>query len=247
MCDLFAMSAQKDYSAPHILPVFAHRAKKNMDGWGIGFFKKQSAVVEKSAAQVFYSGHFHDGFQRLARIVKSRIIICHLRFKTSGLLDECHAHPFVLNFGGHEWLFAHNGRAPAIESYRSRNQPVPDAISDSAKVFEYIRDSFEERRKNSNGFSELYSVILESTARMIEEYPGEYNFLMSNGRLLLAFTNHRQFMVLKGTNTLKGAMVLTTLEKGLSRDKWTRMARTSNRNGLLMAISGNDIILKEPL
>ena len=85
MCDLFALSAKKDYSAPKSIPLFAVRAKKNMDGWGIGFFRKHHAVIEKSAEQVFYSGHLHDSFQRLARVVKSRIIICHIRFRTSGL------------------------------------------------------------------------------------------------------------------------------------------------------------------
>ena len=40
MCDLFLLSAGKDYSAPKSLPLFAMRASKNMDGWGIGYFKK---------------------------------------------------------------------------------------------------------------------------------------------------------------------------------------------------------------
>ena len=40
MCDLFALSATKDYSAPEFLPIFAVQAKTNMDGWGIGFFRK---------------------------------------------------------------------------------------------------------------------------------------------------------------------------------------------------------------
>ncbi|MBW2228060.1 MAG: class II glutamine amidotransferase [Deltaproteobacteria bacterium] len=130
MCDLFALSAKKDYSAPEFLPIFAVRAKKNMDGWGIGFFRKYHAIVEKSAGKIFQSGELHDSFQRLARVVKSRIIICHLRFRTSGLIDECHSHPFVLKFGGHDWIFAHNGKAPAIESYRSPGGPIEDAVSD---------------------------------------------------------------------------------------------------------------------
>ena len=90
-----------------------------MDGWGIGYFKKHQALVEKSAQSVYLSGRVHDSFQRLARVVNSRIIISHVRFRTSGPIDECHAHPFILAFGGHDWIFAHNGRAPKIESYRS--------------------------------------------------------------------------------------------------------------------------------
>ncbi len=97
MCDLFALSAGADYSAPKALPIFAARAGRNMDGWGIGYFKKHQALVEKSAQSVYLSGRVHDSFQRLARVVNSRIIISHVRFRTSGPIDECHAHPFILS------------------------------------------------------------------------------------------------------------------------------------------------------
>jgi predicted glutamine amidotransferase len=95
MCDLFALSAGKDYSAPKSLPLFAKQASKNLDGWGIGYFKKHRALVEKSAEGAYVAGRVHDSFQRLARVVKSRIILCHVRLRTSGPVDECNAHPFV--------------------------------------------------------------------------------------------------------------------------------------------------------
>ena len=80
---------------------------------------------------------------------------------------------------------------------------------------------------------------------MIDQYPGDYNFLLSNGHLLFAFTNHRQFMLLKGSGKLKGAFLLTTLARGLSKEKWLRVAKSTNRRGLLLAISGNDVILNK--
>lgn len=247
MCDLFALSAQKDYSAPEILPIFAVRAKKNMDGWGIGYFKKHQAFIEKSAKQVYVSGHVHDSFQRLARVIKSRLILCHIRLKTSGLVDECHAHPFVLKFGGHSWIFAHNGKAPAVESYRSSGIVIEDAVSDSARAFEYLRDHLLDLYQNATKHPVLFKAIKRSTEQMLEEYPGDYNYLLSNGQLLFAFTNHRQFMVLRGSRELKGALILTTVARGLSKAKWKRVAKSTTRQGLLLAISGNDIILQESL
>ena len=247
MCDLFALSATKDYSAPDILPLFALRAKKNMDGWGIGFFRKRHAIVEKSAEQIYYSGHLHDSFQRLARVVKSRIIVCHIRLRTSGLVDECHAHPFVLTFGGHNWIFAHNGKAPAIESYRSRGTAIEDAVSDSARAFEYLRDHLEDHHKHTTKPDMIFEILLSSAAQMIDQYPGNYNFLLTNGHLLFAFTNHRQFMVMKGSKALKGALLLTTLAHGLSREKWLRIAKATNRRGLLLAISGNDVVIHKSI
>jgi predicted glutamine amidotransferase len=247
MCDLFALSAKKDYSAPKSMPLFAIRAKKNMDGWGIGFFRKHQAIVEKSAEKVFASGHLHDSFQRLARVVKSRITICHIRFRTSGLVDECHAHPFVLNFGGHNWIFAHNGKAPAIESYKSSGIAIEDAVSDSARAFEYLRDHIEDHYKNATEQKMLFEALSDSTGQMIDQYPGDYNFLLSNGHLLFAFTNHRQFMIMKGSRKLEGALLLTTVAKGLSEEKWLRLAKATNRRGLLLAISGNDVVLHKSI
>jgi predicted glutamine amidotransferase len=243
MCDLYALSATKEYSAPEFLPIFAVRAKKNMDGWGIGYFRKHRAFVEKSAKRVFAAGHLHDSFQRLARVVKSRIIICHVRLRTSGLTDECHAHPFILKFGGHDWIFAHNGKAPAIESYRSSGIAIEDAVSDSARAFEYLRDQMEDYHRHAEEPEALFNSLSISTAQMIDQYPGDYNFLLSNGHLLFAFTNHRQFMLMKGSEKLKGAFLITTLARGLSKDKWLRVAKSTNRRGLLLAISGNDVIL----
>ena len=248
MCDIFALSATKDYSAPEILPLFALRAKKNMDGWGLGFFRKHHAVIEKSAEQIYYSGHLHDSFQRLARVVKSRIIICHIRLRTSGLVDECHAHPFVLTFGGHNWIFAHNGKAPAIESYKSRSTAIEDAVSDSARAFEYLRDLMEDHHRHTTKLDMIFETLLSSTAQMIDQYPGNYNFLLTNGHLLFAFTNHRQFMVMKGIRELKGTLLLTTLARGLSEeDRWLRVAKATNRRGLLLAISGNDVIIHQSI
>jgi len=247
MCDLFALSAKKDYSAPKSMPLFAIRAKKNMDGWGIGFFRKNHAVVEKSAEHVFYAGGLHDSFQRLARVVKSRTIICHIRFRTSGLVDECHAHPFVLRFGGHEWIFAHNGKAPAIESYRSSAIGIEDAVSDSARAFEYLRDHLLDHYQNVTEHPALFKAISRSTEQMLQEYPGDYNYLLSNGQLTFAFTNHRQFMVMKGSRELEGALLLTTLARGLSKERWLRVAKATNRRGLLLAISGNDVIMHQSL
>jgi len=247
MCDLFALSAKKDYSAPKAMPLFAVRAKKNMDGWGVGYFRKNHAFVEKSEKQIFVSGNVHDSFQRLARVIKSRFIICHVRLQASGPVDECHAHPFVLRFGGHDWIFAHNGKAPAIESYLSPGEPIEDAVSDSARAFEYLRDHVEDHYRHAAAPEMLFKALANSTAQMIDEYPGDYNFLLSNGQLLFAFTNHRQFMLMKGSRELEGAFLLTTLARGLSKEKWLRVAKATNRRGLLLAISGNDVVIHKSI
>jgi len=247
MCDLFALSAATNYSAPEALPLFASMASKNMDGWGIGYFRKGRALVEKSAQRVYLPGRVHDSYQRLARVVSSRIIISHVRFRTSGPVDECHAHPFTLKFCGSEWLFAHNGKAPAIESYRTEGEVSAVAVSDSAKAFEFLRDRIASHCGIYAAPFPLFDHVCQGTALMIKEYPGEYNYLLTNGSVIFAFTNHRQFMLLKGSRKLEGGLLLTTLEEGLSDEKWLRMARSSSAQGLMLAISGTDVVVQRSL
>jgi glutamine amidotransferase len=247
MCDLFALSAATNYSAPKSLPIFAARAGRNMDGWGIGFFKKNRAYVEKSAARAYHEGRFHDGFQRLARVVSSKFIIAHVRLRTSGPIDDCHAHPFVLQFKGQDWIFAHNGKAPAIESYRSEKVRLDDAVSDSARTFEYLLDGIAARYERSNDTFCLFTAVANTSRQLIEEYPGNYNYLLTNGSVLFAFSNHRQFLLLKESENLERGLLLTTVEHGLSGENWTRFSRQRESIGFLMAIVGSDILLKEDI
>ncbi len=244
MCDLFALSAATNYSVPKSLPIFAVKAARNMDGWGIGFFRKNRAYVEKSATQAYQEGRFHDGFQRLARVVASRFIIAHVRLRTSGPIDECHAHPFVLQFKGQDWIFAHNGKSPAIESYRSQKVRLDDVVSDSARIFEYLMDGIAARHERSNDISDLFTAVADTSRQLIEEYPGSYNYLLTNGSVLFAFSNHRQFLLLKESNSLERGLLLTTVEHGLSEENWTRFYRRAESIGFLIAIVGSDILLK---
>jgi predicted glutamine amidotransferase len=245
MCDLFALSAATNYSAPKALPLFASRASRNMDGWGIGYFRKARAFIERSAERVYSPGQLHDSYQRLARVVNSKIIISHVRFRTSGPVDECHAHPFVLNFCGSDWLFAHNGKAPAIENYRTEDEVVTGAVSDSARAFEYLRDQVVSRCRGASSVPALFDLVCQGTGRMIEKYPGEYNYLLSNGLVIFAFTNHRQFMLLKGSRQLETGFLLTTVEKGLSDEDWQRIAKASSGRGLMLAIAGTDVVVQQ--
>jgi predicted glutamine amidotransferase len=247
MCDLFALSAATNYSVPKSLPIFAVKAGRNMDGWGIGYFKKDRAYVEKSADRAYYEGRFHDGFQRLARVISSKFIIAHVRLRTSGPIDECHAHPFVVRLNGQDWIFAHNGKAPAIESYRGKTVQLDDAVSDSARTFEYLLDGMVARYERKRGIPCLFSAVAETSRQLIKEYPGTYNYLLTNGSVLFAFSNHRQFLLLKESQNLEGGLLLTTVERGLSGENWARVARQTESKGLLMAIVGSDILLTEEI
>jgi predicted glutamine amidotransferase len=246
MCDLFALSASQNYTAATSLPLFAVKGRQNVHGWGIGFFRQQQPVVEKSGEKVYQDGRLHGSFQRLARVVSSPIILAHIRYKSSGRVDECHAHPFVLDFWGQSWIFAHNGKAPAVEAYVSPNLPLLEAGSDSARTFEFLRDYFRdaEPRRPAVSFLEVFTAALRE---LLSRYPGEYNLLLTNGRFLLAFTNHRQLLLLKGSKKLEDALLLTTIEEGLSSENWQKLAAREGTWGRILLLAGGDLLLTEDL
>lgn len=246
MCDLFALSASRSYTAATSLPLFAVRGRANVHGWGIGFFRNSVPVVEKSGEKVFTDGRLHSSFQRLARVVNSPIIVAHIRYKSSGQVDECHAHPFTLDFWGQSWIFAHNGKAPAIESYSSRHEPRLEAQSDSARILEFLRDFFVEAEPR-RPHTPFIQVLKEALGRLLQEYPGEYNFLLTNGRVLWAFTNHRQFLLLKGSQKLEEALLLTTIDVGLSPEDWKRITARPGSGGKILLIAGGDLLCLENL
>lgn len=247
MCDLFALSASTNYSAPRSLPIFAFKAGRNMDGWGIGYFKKGRAYVEKSAARAYYEGRYHDSFQRLARVIASKFIIAHVRLRTSGPIDECHAHPFTARLHGQDWIFAHNGKAPAIESYRGKTVQLEGAVSDSARTFEYLMDGITARYERGRRIPDLFSAVMDTSRCLVEEYPGSYNYLLTNGWVLFVFINHRQLLLLKDSQNLEGGLLLTTVERGLSGENWAKVTRRPDSKGLLLAVVGSDIVLMEEM
>jgi predicted glutamine amidotransferase len=246
MCDLFALSASHHYTAATALPLFAVRGRKNVHGWGIGFFRQRLPVVEKSGDQVFADGRLHASFQRLARVVNSPIILAHIRYKSSGTVDDCHAHPFVLDFWGQSWIFAHNGKAPVIETYATGNFPKLEATSDSARAFEFLRDFFVTAEPRCP-FTSFGAILQEALILLLQRYPGEYNFLLTNGQVIWAFTNHRQFFLLKGSQRLEDALLLTTIEEGLSPENWQKLAAREGSRGRLVLIAGGDLVLTADL
>lgn len=241
MCDLFALCASRNYDAATSLPLFAARGRRNVHGWGIGFFRRDHPVVEKSGEKVFQDGRLHASFQRLARVVASPIILAHIRYRSSGQVDECHAHPFSLDFWGQSWIFAHNGEARAIEPYRSRHTPTLEAGSDSARTFEFLRDYFVDAVPRRPYISFL-QILQEALSDLIRQYPGQYNFLLTNGHFLWAFTNHRQFLLLKGSQKLEDALLLTTIEEGLSPENWQKITLQEGSWGKILLIAGGDLV-----
>ena len=241
MCDIFALSAGYNYTAKDYLPIFAEKAKQNISGWGIGFFREAQAFVEKSSEQVFAGDQVHESFQRLARVIDSRIIVSHISCRLSGGRHSANNNPFSLRFLDHVWLFVNIGRHQEIDQYQTANEPRLEVEVNAARVFEYLRDELVDRMKQYPYMS-LYGGLCDSIRKLLSDYPGLYTFLLANESVLFGFSNFRRFLVLKKSETIGDILLVTSVGKRLSPEAWLPVRPEKGSLGKLMVIAGPDIL-----
>jgi len=241
MCDIFALSAGYNYTAQEYLPVFAEKAKQNINGWGIGFFRDAEAFVEKSSEQVFIGDQVHESFQRLARVIDSRIIVSHISCRLSGGRHSAHNNPFSLPFLDHSWLFVNIGRELDIDQYQTTNEPRLEAEVNAARVFEYLRDELVNRMKKFP-YGSLYAALRDAIKQLVSDYPGLYTFFLANESVLFGFSNFRRFLLLKKSETIGDILLITSVGKRLSPEEWIPIRPDKKSLGKLMVIAGPDVL-----
>ncbi|MGA3114955.1 MAG: class II glutamine amidotransferase [Syntrophobacteraceae bacterium] len=241
MCDIFALSAGVNYTAQQYLPIFAEKGKRNMNGWGIGFYRDNQALVEKSAERVYDSEQVHEGFQRLARVVDSRIIVSHISCPLSGGSHTAQNHPFSLSFLNHVWLFVHIGLIEEIHNYQTTNEPRIDVDVYPARVFEYLRDQLISYL-GYTPYESLGRSLVKSIRNMLSDYPGHYAFFLANESVIFAFSNFRTLMLLKESEKYGNSLVLTSIGEGLSDKEWIAVKPEKNTLGKLLVVAGPDVM-----
>jgi predicted glutamine amidotransferase len=241
MCDIFGLSAGYNYTAQQYLPIFAEKGRKNMNGWGIGFFRDNQAFVEKSAERVFGEDHIHESFQRLARVVDSRIIVSHISCPLSGGRHSSENHPFTLPFLDHVWLFVHVGVVAGIEHYQTVNGPRLEPEVFPARIFEYLRDQLVAGMEE-DPYRSFLEALRAGIRHLVAEYPGRYNFLLANESVLFAFCNFHSLMVLRESGTLGDILLLTSIGEGLSDKEWMAIRPDESAGGKLLVVAGPDIL-----
>jgi len=241
MCDIFALSAGVNYTAQQYLPVFAEKGRRNMSGWGIGFFRDNQILIEKSSEKVYDGEHVHESFQRLARVVDSRIIVSHIRCPLSGGAHTADNHPFALSFLDHVWLFVHIGVVEGIENYQTTNEPKIDVDAYPARIFEYLRDRLVSSLRYASCESFGRSLV-KSIRSLLADYPGRYAFFLANESVLFAFSNFRQLMLLREAESFGNSLVLTSIKEGLSDKEWTAIKPKKETLGKLLVVAGPDVL-----
>lgn len=241
MCDIFALSAGINYTAQQYLPVFAEKGRRNMNGWGIGFYRDNQAFVEKSSEKVYDCEQVHESFERLARVIDSRIIISHISCPLSGGEHSASSHPFSLPFLDHVWLFVHVGTIEGIENYETVNEPRIESTAYPARVFEYLRDQLVSYLRYTP-YGSLGRALVRSIRTLLSEFPGHYSFFLANESVLFGFCNFRQLMLLQESESFGNSLVLTSIAEGLSDKPWISIKPQKGTLGKLIVAAGPDVL-----
>jgi predicted glutamine amidotransferase len=241
MCDIFAISAGYNYTPQKYLPIFAEKSRHNMNGWGIGFFREDQAFVEKSDEKVFSDQQVHESFQRLARVIDSRIIISHVNCPQSGSLHLSHRHPLMLSFMDHTWLFAQVGIIEGIENYETVQEPRLEISVYTARIFEYLRDHLIIAHDRNPHIS-LFAALRLSIKNLLMNYPGDFAFFLVNESVLFAFCKSRPLSILRKSERMGDVLLITSIGEGLSQNNWHTIVAQNPSKGKLLVIAGPDVL-----
>lgn len=159
------------------------RTDQHADGWGIGFF-------EQAGCRVFIDTEpsVKSPIAELVRHypIRSTNVIAHIRKATRGHVTLANCHPFMRELWGRYWIFAHNGTLRGFRyrpSKTARYRPVGTTDSEAAfcSLLEHMRRAFPDGRPGPRQLWRVVAAVAEDLAAY-----GTFNFLLSNGDLLLA-------------------------------------------------------------
>lgn len=153
----------------------------HQDGWGIAFFEglgvRQFLDHEPSA---------HSKIAEFVRSypIKSKNVIAHIRKATQGVVNLENTHPFMRELWGRYWIFAHNGN---IENFKPELNGTftPVGTTDSEMVFCWILQELKKKHGDSYPGNDAFFQSIAELTDVIHAH-GIFNFLLSNGELLLA-------------------------------------------------------------
>ncbi|WP_435007876.1 class II glutamine amidotransferase [Tundrisphaera lichenicola] len=183
MCELMAMSFDAPVSADFSIREFGARGEENPDGWGLGWYPDRSLAMIKQPVR--WGASRLAGFLEAAGEIHARILLAHVRYKTVGD-DPSHAdtHPFTREWGGRDYVFAHNGtlEGPAWHLPLGNYRPVGE--TDSERFFCHLLGEIAGRGKpldTPDDWNWLHET-LASANRF-----GKLNVLLSDGHRLFIY------------------------------------------------------------
>lgn len=178
MCRLFGIIANKPVDLRFSLSegpgTLQDLGASNPDGWGVGWYEERLPEVFKESISVQNSNQL----PRLAREVRSKIAICHVRRATTGACSRKNCHPFAYK----RWLFAHNGSVARGNLYRlleEERRRLLEGETDSEVYFHWLLQCMDDRENPIDA-------IRRALAEAANHHHTGMNFVLSDGRKLYA-------------------------------------------------------------
>ncbi|MGI6449057.1 MAG: class II glutamine amidotransferase [Desulfitobacteriia bacterium] len=240
-CDLFLLSSHSSYLADISLYNFADLGRRNVNGWGIGYYQNENAKVVKSNEPA-NNGTVSREFKIASQAISSPIILGHLRFTSRGTNRVENNHPFKLHFLNHNWLFIHNGSASSgIQLVPYERRLLVNSDNDSPRIFEFLREKIVDYVMSSPKKS-LIEACRNAFIELLKKDPnGSFNIILSNGHINFVFIHWRTFYLLKREKGNGDTMIISTLKLN-DEEEWIPFDKLSDKRAKMLVFSGPSLI-----
>lgn len=195
MCQLLAMNCNTPTDICFSFTGFQARGgitDTHSDGWGIAFFEgkgvRQFIDTAPSA---------HSKIAELVRSypIQSKNVVAHIRKATQGVVALENTHPFMRELWGRYWIFAHNGTLVDFNPELDGSF-LPVGATDSEFVFCWIMQELSKKFGSEfPGNEKLFAAVTELSK--IAGTHGKFNFLLSNGSMMMAHCSTNLTYVLR--------------------------------------------------
>ncbi len=191
MCELLGFNSNKPVELVEPLRLFQKRGGEtadNPDGWGLAYWHSKNWQLYKAAEAAAQSTQFASVSENL----RTNLLIAHVRKANppSASTPE-NTHPFVRNCCGRPWTFAHNGKVVEVTEPGGcchPHQSQPEGETDSEHAFYFLLDEIAHVFSDTDKTTWVQHLATLSEA--IAAY-GQFNFLMSDGAVLIAYGHDR--------------------------------------------------------
>lgn len=186
MCELFGMTAARDFDVRDLLEEFYSHSLRHPHGWGLALLYPEAAGLEKEPVPAARSAYLQ---QRLSTSVCARNCIAHIRLATRGKLDYANTHPFVRRDGwGRTWTLAHNGTLfqNPLTQYCKAQQGETDSERILLALIDRV-DACQARQGRALTAQERFTVVDGLVCDLAPH--NKLNLLIYDGELFYAHTN----------------------------------------------------------
>lgn len=195
MCQLFALTSSSLVSADFSLRGFFQRGGKtgeHKDGWGLALFSRGKADIQTHQSAAYNCQRANYLLNTKPRATTA---IAHIRKATEGNVSPENTHPFVRNLWGETWVFAHNGD---LKNYYPDIKPDYQTLgqTDSERAFCDLFNRLKARFEHKPAIKVLVEYI-QIISKEISQH-GTFNFLLSNGSLLIAHCTTELYWTQRG-------------------------------------------------